>query len=274
MNQYLIWVVLATLAILALEIITGRHRGVYRKGDLPLLAGSFLLGRWVMAPLAIGMIAALYRLALPSQLQGALSDTPFWLAFPLLLLTGELVFYWVHRWAHQPRRFPVLSKIHRTHHSGRHMNVLLDFRLNLTWFFIIPSGWINGLALYLGLGDAVMAYVVLLMAWNTVTHSSFRWDDAIRRHPFFGTPFRALEHIVVSPGIHHTHHGYGKDGKNYRNFCTILSFWDWVFGTLHIPEGRPAHYGLPGKDSHWLEELAYPLLRFGNKNREGAGSLD
>lgn len=261
MVKYLMWVAVATLVILVLEILMGRHKGAYRKGDFPLMVGSFLLGRWLMAPLAIGLIAMLYRLVLPAQFEGALAGVPVWLAFPALLLVGEFVFYWVHRWAHQPQRFPVLWKIHRTHHSGRHMNVLLDFRLNLSWFFIIPSGWINGLALHLGMTEAVTGYVVVLMIWNTVTHANFRWDDVIRRHPRIGPLFRGLEHIVVTPGIHHTHHGYGKDGKNYRNFCTILSFWDWVFGTLHIPEGRPAHYGVPGKDFHWLEELGYPLVR-------------
>ena len=31
--------------------------------------------------------------------------------------------------------------------------------------------------------------------------------------------------------------------------------------TLHIPDGRPYRYGIPGHDAHWLEELAYPLVR-------------
>ncbi len=266
-SQYFIWVAVLTVALLLLEVVLGRHKGAYRKGDWPLMIGSFFLGRWLMAPLAIGLIASLYQWLLPQSWAGSLSEAPFVLTFPALLLVGEFVFYWVHRWAHQPKSHPVLWKIHRTHHSGRHMNVMLDFRLNLSWFFIIPSGWINGLALYLGMVEAVTTYVLLLMTWNTVTHANFRWDDALRRHAVVGPWFRALEHIVVTPGIHHTHHGYGKDGKNYRNFCTVLSFWDWVFGTLHLPEGRPAHYGIPGKDPHWLEELAYPLIKIEAKEK-------
>lgn len=261
MQQYFLWVGVATLLLLAVEVLAGRHRGVYRKGDFPLLIGSFFLGRWVMAPLAIGLIAAVYKLLLPEELAGSLAQTPFWVAFPLLLLAGEFCFYWVHRLAHQPGRYPVLWKIHRTHHSGRHMNVLLDFRLNLSWFFLIPSGWVSGLALYLGLNEAVLAYVLVVQVWNLVTHSNFRWDDAIRRNRVLGTAFRALEHVVVSPGIHHTHHGYGADGKNYRNFGTVIALYDWLFGTLHIPQGRPAHYGLPGRDVHWMESLCYPLVR-------------
>lgn len=264
-SQYFLWIFIATLLLLLVEIIAGRHRGAYRKGDFWLVASSFFMGRWIMAPLAIGLVAMVYRWVLPSQWEGSLSSTPLWIAFPAVLLVGEFCFYWMHRWAHQPKRFPVLWQIHRTHHSGRHMNVLLLFRLNLTWFFIIPAGWVSGLALYLGLGEGVLGYVLTLQIWNLVTHSNFRWDDPIRRHPIFGKAFRALEHILISPGMHHTHHGYGRDGKNYRNLCTVLAFWDWVFGTLHIPEGRPAHYGVPGKDHHWLQELGYPFIRIKSK---------
>lgn len=88
--------------------------------------------------------------------------------------------------------------------------------------------------------------------------------DAVRRHRLFGPMFRAAEHVIVSPGIHHTHHGFGKDGASYRNFGVMLSVWDWLFGTLHIPEGRPYRYGIPGHNAHWLEELAYPLIRMNN----------
>ncbi len=151
------------------------------------------------------------------------------------------------------------------------MNVLTTFRLNLAWYFIIPAGWANGLALYLGMTEAVFAYIGMLSIWNTITHADFRWDDKLRASSTWGPAFRALEHIFVSPGIHHTHHGYGRDGKSYRNFCTILSLWDWVFGTLHIPSGRPAHYGVPGHNAHWLEELAYPLVRIAETTNSAKG---
>ena len=270
MLTYFLWMAAASAVLLIMEVLAGRHKGVYRKGDFIIVASSFLLGRNVLGPLAAALIASFYGFILPDAWAGGLMELPFWVALPVVMLVGELAFYWVHRMAHQPRQHPVLWKIHRTHHSGRHMNVLLNYRLNLSWYFIIPSGWVNGLALFLGMHEAVLVYILLLQGWNLITHSNFRWDDSLRRQRFIGPLFRGLEHVFVSPGIHHTHHGYGHDGKNYRNFCTILSFWDWVFGTLHIPEGRPAHYGLPGKDVHWLEELAYPLVRF----KEQAGVKD
>lgn len=274
LSDLFIWLTVATAALLLLEIVAGRHRGVYRKGDFPLLLSSAVVGRWLVVPLGTVLKAGLFGL-LFSRYQGALEATPLWVAFPALLLINELCFYWVHRWAHESvnARFPVLWKVHRTHHSGKHMNVSLLFRLNLWWFLIIPTGWVTGLALYLGLGEAVLMVIFVVQAWNLITHSNFRWDDRIRSHALWGRAFRTLEHVFVSPGIHHTHHGYGRDGKSYRNYGTVLSLYDWMFGTLHIPDGRPSRYGLPGETAHWLEELLYPLIHMdGKRVRIGAPS--
>ena len=57
----------------------------------------------------------------------------------------------------------------------------------------------------------------------------------------------------------HSHHGYGKDGGNYRNFGIFLSIYDWMFGTLHIPKARPARYGLPDPTPHWADDAFSPL---------------
>jgi len=83
---------------------------------------------------------------------------------------------------------------------------------------------------------------------------------AVRAHPVAGPVFRLFEHIIVSPSVRHTHHGYGRDGATYRNFRVTFAFLDYLFGTLHIPDGRPAHYGLPGSEPHWSEEVFHPLI--------------
>ena len=278
MGKYILWVTIASAVVLLIEIAAGRHKGVYQKGDFKIVVGSFLVGRWAMVPLATMAVAWVWRSALPGY-RDALGGVSPLLAFPALLIVTEFCFYWVHRTAHESKstKYPVLWKIHRTHHSGKHMNVLLTKRLNVFWFFILPTSWVNGLALYLGLTEAALGVTITTMVWNLVTHSNFRWDDRVRRHRVTGPVFRALEHVFVSPGIHHTHHGYGKDGASYRNYALMLSVYDWMFGTLHIPEGRPWRYGIPGPNAHWLEELAYPLVNFGDRapSRSGtAGTSD
>lgn len=267
-RQYMVWVTAGAVMVLLAEVVAGRHRGVYRKGEIPLIGLNMAIGRFLIGPVVAVVIATFWGLLLP-RFKGAWSGMPLWAALPLVLLFAEFCFYWIHRWAHQgSKNRSLLWMIHRTHHSATYMNVSVWMRLNVFWYIVIPNAWTMGLAIYLGLGKAAGVAIVLIAAWNIVTHCDFRWDDAVRRHRVFGPAFRALEHIIVSPGIHHTHHGFGKDGASYRNFGVMLSVWDWVFGTLHIPDGRPYRYGLPGHDAHWLEELAYPLVRINRKPAE------
>lgn len=261
MHSAMVWVTASAFAVLFIELLAGRHTGVYRKGEIPFVLCGLAIGRFAVAPVASLLVAALWRLVFPAH-KDMLAGMPFWLALPLVVLANEFFFYWVHRWSHATaKRRSLLWMIHRTHHSAPYMNVAVWMRLNLWWYFIIPSAWVMSLFLYLGLYEAVGVGIVLNAAWNIVTHSDFRWDDPIRRHRLFGPLFRALEHVIVSPGIHHTHHGYGRDGASYRNFGVMLSLWDWVFGTLHIPQGRPLRYGIPGHKAGWMEELLYPAWR-------------
>lgn len=263
-RAYMLWITVGAFAVLLAEIFAGRHKGIYgRKGEIPLVVLSMAVGRFAIAPVASLLVAATWRSLFPDY-TGALSGTPLWLALPVLLLINEFFFYWVHRLAHRSSRSKSpLWMIHRTHHSAPYMNVAVWMRLNVFWYFIIPNAWVMSLAVYLGLGEAAGLAISLIAVWNIVTHSAFRWDDTIRSHPICGPGFRALEHVIVSPGIHHTHHGFGKDGASYRNFGVMLSLWDWLFGTLHIPDGRPYRYGVPGHNAHWVEELFYPLVRIG-----------
>ncbi len=249
-------------AILLLEIVAGRHRGLYTRVDwtVNLLCGG--LGLALVRPLTAVGLAALLGLSFPAA-RGAGADTPVWLAVLTTLILSEFVFYWVHRWSHEGRNrrgFGWLWKLHRTHHSGKYMNALVVLRINLGWAVIQPQGPVLAACLFLGQPLAATLVGIILYAWNLITHSHFRWDDAVRRHPRLGRLFRMLEHVIVSPGVHHSHHGYGKDGTSYRNFGVIFSGFDTIFGTLHIPEGRPWRYGLPGRNAHWSEEVFYPLI--------------
>lgn len=261
---YMHYLYLATLLIVSLEVVMGRHKGVYDRQTILVTIGC-IVGSAASRPLAAALVAFLMAGLLPS-FKGALAKSDGILAFVAVFTIAEFCFYWVHRWAHSCMAGPHtwLWKLHRTHHSGKFMNVGLTLRLNAFWAFVVPTMWVIGIATYLGLEQAAAATLVTIYAWNLITHSHFRWDDPIRSNRFSGPVFRALEHVLVSPGIHHTHHGYGKDGAIYRNFAVTLSLMDWVFGTLHIPSGRPSRYGLPGSNAHWAEEVLYPLVQLKN----------
>jgi len=55
------------------------------------------------------------------------------------------------------------------------------------------------------------------------------------RHSHIWIPFRGwLGKILISPAHHQIHHSTNPAHFN-KNLGFALSFWDWVFGTLHIP---------------------------------------
>ncbi len=252
---------LATVLMLTLELLAGRHKGVYRGRDRLVIVLCAAVSA-ATRPMAALLVAAVLGLVLPQQ-RNALSSTPLWLAFPAVLLVTEFTFYWVHRWAHESQntRWEWLWKLHRTHHSGGFMNVLLTLRVNPFWTFVVPYGWVLGGATWLGMEKAAALTLTTIYGWNLITHSAFRADDWLRARPIGRQWLHAFEHVLVTPGIHHTHHGWGRDGKPYRNFATTLSMFDALFGTLHLPEGKPSHYGLPGPNAAWTEEVFYPLVQ-------------
>lgn len=262
MGESQVWVTAALLLVLLAEWLAGRHRALYGTNDYVVNGLCIVLGLTVRPLLAL-LLALVIGSVLPVA-QGAAADWPFWPSFVAILVTAEFCNYWVHRWSHLCRNSRWLGWIwplHRTHHTAAYVNVLLHFRINLFWGLVSPLAWVHTLAFYLGLYEAAAVSILVFSLWGVVTHCHFRWDDVIRRQRLLGRPFRALEHVLVSPGIHHTHHGYGADGKHYRNFGLVLSVFDWWFGTLHIPSGRPRHYGLPDRRPHWAEEVFYPLFQ-------------
>lgn len=256
-----------TLIVLAAELVMGRHRGIYRRDDWLVNIGC-ILANVLTRPVAALLIATVAAFLLP-QYRGALAGADLLWSYLIVFTIMEFCFYWVHRIAHEAKggRHDWLWKLHRTHHSGKYINVTVTVRINAFWTFVVPTPWVLGFAIYLGLEQAAALSLLTVYGWNLITHAHFRWDDTIRSHPVFGKAFRALEHVIVSPGIHHTHHGYGKDGGNFRNYAVTLSIFDWMFGTLHIPEGRPWKYGVPGPNAHWAEEVLFPLVRQGSDGR-------
>lgn len=271
MGQAALWVWGAILAVLAAEIIAGRHRRIYNRDDALVLGGCVLLSQLTRPVISLA-ISYVVALILPT-FRGALASAPLIPSVIALLVIGEFIFYWVHRSAHH-RRNKLLYGLHRTHHSANYMNVTTMLRLNIFWSLFQPFTWVLAVAFYLGMYKAGLFMFVFLQVWGAITHSNFRWDEAIARHSRFGDALiRGLEWVLVTPRMHHSHHGHGRDGKTSKNLCVNLSIFDRLFGTLYIPQGRPANYGLPDADPHWLQQIMFPIrlpTRWRNSDSDSA----
>ncbi|EJM24378.1 sterol desaturase [Pseudomonas sp. GM21] len=255
------------------ELMTGRLKPLWNKRDMLLTVVCFAVVTAVTQPLTSLFWASSLAFLLPG-FAGALAEVPVWLAFPLVLLIDEFCFYWVHRAAHDMKKHPWLYKMHRTHHSANFMNLSVYFRVNVFWVFVVPHAWVIGIALYLGMTKAAALTLLTVMLWNIFTHSDIRWDAPLRTNRYLARALRIFESVIVTPSMHHTHHGYGKDGMSYRNYAVFLSLFDKIFGTIHHPVGRPARYGLPGQEANWLEQAFFPLVQVNARKPESARAVN
>ncbi|MAU67393.1 sterol desaturase family protein [Hyphomonas sp.] len=265
-----LWVYLATLIIFLLEAVTGRLR-TYTRRDFGLTMLTFLTNSATTRPLmalAVGYVATW----LVPQGAGFAASVPVWQSALIVFFTVEFAFYWIHRWGHvgqkKGHKLAWLWKIHRTHHSATTMNSSIVQRQNIFWAVFTPHIWMIALFIYAGMEPGVAIYMVVFYLWNTFTHMHWRTDAGLLTNP----AFRALSHIFIMPTMHHAHHGYGKNGKMYCNYGLCLSVFDWMFGTLFLPDDQPSRYGVPGEQAHWAEEAFYPLNLFGKRREKQSAS--
>src|SRR5690349_8547356 len=101
-----IGILVLIIAIFAIEWSKGRHKGVHRREDL-LMLGVVFVGAQLSRPALAFIGATVVGLFFPAY-EGSLSATPFLIAFPVLLLVGEFFQYWIHRFAHDSKRHPIL----------------------------------------------------------------------------------------------------------------------------------------------------------------------
>ena len=84
------------------------------------------------------------------------------------------------------------------------------------------------------------------------------------QHSHMWIAFRGvLGRIFVSPAHHQVHHSANPKHFN-KNFGSCHALWDWMFGTLYVPEKKrePLTFGFSGQpDAHTLKgELVDPFI--------------
>jgi sterol desaturase/sphingolipid hydroxylase (fatty acid hydroxylase superfamily) len=165
---------------------------------------------------------------------GPVSVVLFTVALSMASDLGYFLFHWA---AH---KFPPLWAIHKLHHSAEVMTPLTAARVHPIERLIMgPS-----IALTTGLIIGPMAY---FYAGETSTLSFFGMD-------LFAILFFLLGHnlhhshvwvyygpilgrLIVSPAQHQIHHSSLPRHLD-RNYAEHWAFWDTIFGTLYLPQGR------------------------------------
>jgi len=212
-------------------------------------------------PAVLFLSAGLMALALPHH-EGALAHAPLIAQLGLFLVFDDMMQYWWHRASHS---FPWLYKLHRPHHNGEYLSVRVVYRNNIFYYLMMPSLWLSGVLIYLGLGGFYAFYVIVKMSVIIGAHSSVRWDAPLYRIKWLSPVMWVVERLISTPATHAAHHGKHKsDGvTNYKgNFGNLMFLWDVLFGTAKITRRYPEKFGVENlPETSVGEQLLWPLLR-------------
>jgi sterol desaturase/sphingolipid hydroxylase (fatty acid hydroxylase superfamily) len=171
----------------------------------------------------------------------------------VLFLAYELGFFLDHTLKH---RIPALWALHRTHHSAEVLTPLTNFRVHPLDSLILA----NNLALVIGLVGGVARYLVgrpieiFAFDGTNILMVGYIYLTAQLQHSQIWIPFTgALGRLFMSPAHHQIHHSDNPAHYN-RNMGASLAIWDWLFGTLEIPQKEPQRikFGAAesGRDPH------------------------
>ncbi|MCB1342416.1 MAG: sterol desaturase family protein [Pseudooceanicola sp.] len=159
------------------------------------------------------------------------------LATLVIVLASDFCKYWAHRWHHELR---ALWPFHAVHHSADVLTPLTVMRTHpvesLIRNLLITAivGMVQGLVLFLLVGQID----ILTLGGANAFYFVFNALGSNLRHSHVWLSYgRVLEHIFISPAQHQIHHSVAKQHHDC-NYGSMFAIWDWMFGTLYIPERR------------------------------------
>jgi len=226
--------------------------------QVELIGGIILL--LITQPMVLLASASLAQWFWP-EANGALAGIAIGLKVLLLLVCDDMMQYWWHRLSH---RLPWLYKLHRAHHDAPYMSVRIMYRNNLFYYAMMPSLWLSGLLIYLGLGSVYAVYLAVKLAVIAGAHSDVCWDAKLRQIPALRPLMWLVTRIFSAPLTHFAHHGKNlSDGATHYkgNFGNLLFIWDILFGSAKIPSHYPKAYGVENlPEVSAGEQLLWPLV--------------
>lgn len=172
---------------------------------------------------------------------GPISQQPVWLQIIEMLVLGDFIGYWMHRWFH----VTWFWRFHAIHHSPKHLDWLSAYRVHP--LNDAASRTAQSLPLLM-LGFAprlIIEYVPFIVVYVVFLHTNIRWT--------FG-PFK---YILASPTYHRWHHSSEPESID-MNYATMFPFWDLLFGTFYLPDRQPVRYGV--KDDSVPETVVGQML--------------
>jgi sterol desaturase/sphingolipid hydroxylase (fatty acid hydroxylase superfamily) len=164
-----------------------------------------------------------------------------------IFIAYELAYWFDHYLKH---RVPLLWEFHKVHHTAEVLSPLTNFRVHPVDSVIFG----NIMAVAMGTTHGVMTYLEFSTAGGagvSVIAVAFMWALGHLHHSHFWISTTGpLGCVILSPAHHQLHHSDNPKHFN-KNFGAFLSVWDWMFGTLHLPDRRQQHlnFGVGHRDA-------------------------
>ncbi|MEM7780914.1 MAG: sterol desaturase family protein [Pseudomonadota bacterium] len=236
----------------------GKEQQTRDDGIVEAVSMTMLLG--VTQPTVLFSAGAIANWAAPDY-AGALAGIPLIAAIALFLILDDMTQYWWHRASHST---PWLYNLHRAHHNARYMSVRLVYRNNIIYYAMMPSLWLSGILIWLGLGWVYAGYIVVKLLVITGAHCDVAWDKPLYQIKWLSPFMWVVERTISTPATHHAHHGRHADDPavNYKgNYGNLLFFWDVLFGTAKITRTFPKSYGVENLAPASLgQQLLWPIF--------------
>ena len=134
--------------------------------------------------------------------------------------------YWTHRAYH---RIGPMWRLHVVHHLDGHLDTTSAVRFHFLEIALSAAlRMIPIILLGVPMMSVIIFEVVLLMA-TLFHHSNLKLPLRLER---------ALSFVIVTPSIHWVHH-HAVQADTDSNYSTVLSIWDWLFGTRSATNRHP-----------------------------------
>jgi len=169
----------------------------------------------------------------------------------IFFLFNDFAYFLDHYTRH---KIPALWQFHRVHHSAETLNPMTVYRSH-------PADLIFENAIYV----FTISIVVGVLGYFTVENLSAFFIAKMKlviyafnllgmfRHSHVWIPFGPFwSKIFMSPAQHMIHHSAALPHRD-KNNGRMLSVWDWMFGTLYIPENEERHELVLGIDATELD---------------------
>ena len=157
--------------------------------------------------------------------------------FAVFYLSFNFAFYWAHRWMHQNS---FLWSVHRTHHSTEALTFMTGARthpiesVGVALWTIFLSG---SIAAALNYCTGLATHPLFLAAISVWMYFMGTVDQL--QHSHLPTSLGPLNYIIPLGAMHRIHHSAEPKYRD-RNFGNGTSLFDWMFGTIYLPEPEEA----------------------------------